>query len=188
MDSTRVLVVDNGSLSAHLLCSRLADLGVDVGLVGSQEVPRVLPSGTRAMVLSGTGVPADEGSYRRLEDTVSRCAVPVLGVCGGMQILGVMQGGRLVRGVQRVGAHEVRVDASEQLFSSVPGTVSLFQRHTRYLTDVPEQFRVIGRSATCAVEFIRSRDGRLFGSQAHLEFRSDGISILRGFLDLALRW
>ncbi|WP_404827671.1 hypothetical protein [Streptomyces aureocirculatus] len=57
----------------------------------------------------------------------------------------------------------------------------LFQRHTLYVRRAPQGFRGIGRSAQAPVEFLRSGDGRLIGSQAHLEYRADGREILRGF-------
>ncbi|MGW8374746.1 gamma-glutamyl-gamma-aminobutyrate hydrolase family protein [Streptomyces sp. ODS28] len=184
----RALVVDNGSPSAGLICQRLWELGAETEIVAFRNAPCRLTSRHQALVLSGTKVPADSGAYARLTALIDRCDLPVLGLCGGMHILGLAHGGRLVEGDQRVGAHHVRLDPRESLFRHVGSRASLFQRHTRYLREVPTVFRVIGRAADCPVEFIRSTDGRLIGAQAHLEFRRDGRRILRGFLEYAARY
>lgn len=185
MTSPRVLVVNNGSLSIDALCRRFHAMGAVTDTVRATEVPDRVGPRYQAIVLSGTKVRAyDSDYYRRVVDLVFGSSVPVLGICGGMQIIGTAAGVELVPGRQRVGGHEVRLDVREPVFSMAGPTVSLFQRHTLYLRDTPPGFRTIGWSTECPVELIRSDDGRVFGSQAHLEFRNDGMSILRGFFQL----
>ncbi|GGR90824.1 hypothetical protein GCM10010252_32120 [Streptomyces aureoverticillatus] len=182
MPRPRVLVVDNGTLSLPQLRTRLEDLGSHTDTVDTASVPSRLQGRYQAIVLSGTKVRAhDREHYEPLINLVMTADVPVLGICGGMQILAVAAGSHLTQGPQRVGRSEVRVDPGEPLFTHVRPTVTLFQRHTLYLRQAPRGFRVIGRSEHAPVEFLRSDNGRLMGSQAHLEYRTDGREILRGF-------
>lgn len=182
MAQPRVLVVDNGTLSLKQLRSRFEQLGSLTDTIRASEVPDRLDGRYQAVVLSGTKVRAyDTAYYRPLVDLVRSAGVPVLGICGGMQIIAVAAGGRLTEGPSRVGGHEVQVDTEEPLFTYVKPTVTVFQRHTLYLQEAPEGFRSIGRSEHAPVEFLRSGDGRILGAQAHLEFRADGLEILRGF-------
>ncbi|MGW3121316.1 type 1 glutamine amidotransferase [Streptomyces sp. NPDC001107] len=185
MAHSRVLVVNNGTLSLKQLRKRFEELGSDTEAVDATSVPARLDGRYQAIVLSGTKVRAyDRDHYKPLVDLVMGSDVPVFGICGGMQILAVAAGGTLAEGPQRVGGHEVQVDKSEPLFTYVKPTVTVFHRHTLYLQQAPEGFRSIGRSEHAPVEFLRSDDGRIFGAQAHLEFRSDGLEILRGFAQL----
>uniref|UniRef100_A0AAU2V1H7 Glutamine amidotransferase n=1 Tax=Streptomyces sp. NBC_00003 TaxID=2903608 RepID=A0AAU2V1H7_9ACTN len=184
MASSRVLVVNNGTLSLKQLRKRFEDLGSETDTVDAASVPRKLDGRHQAIVLSGTKVRAyDSDFYRPLIDLVMQADVPVLGICGGMQIIAVAAGAELAEGPQRVGGHEAQVDKEEALFSYVKPTVTVFHRHTLYLRAAPKGFRSIGRSEHAPVEFMRSDDGRIFGSQAHLEFRNDGMEILRGFAE-----
>ncbi|WAL93168.1 type 1 glutamine amidotransferase [Streptomyces sp. Je 1-369] len=181
----RVLIVDNGTLSLTQLRRCLEELGSHTDTVNATSVPSRLRGRHQAIVLSGTKVRAhDRKHYAPLIDLVLCADVPVLGICGGMHILAVAAGGRLEVGPQRVGRSQVHVDPAEPLFTHVRPTVTLFQRHTLYVREPPQGFRVIGRSAQAPVEFLRSEDGRLIGSQSHLEYRSDGRNILRGFTHL----
>ncbi|MFJ3494266.1 type 1 glutamine amidotransferase [Streptomyces sp. NPDC086091] len=181
----RVLVVDNGTLSLKQLRSRLEQLGSRTDAVRASDVPSRLDGRHQAIVLSGTKVRAyDTDFYRPLLDLVHSSDVPVLGICGGMQIIAVAAGAELTPGPQRVGGHEAQVDTGEPLFTYVKPTVTVFHRHTLYLREAPPGFRAIGRSAQAPVEFLSSDDGRVLGAQAHLEFRRDGLEILRGFARL----
>ncbi|MFP8959519.1 type 1 glutamine amidotransferase [Streptomyces nanhaiensis] len=185
MAQPRVLVVNNGTLSLKQLRARFEKLGSRTDAVDVASVPATLGGRYQAIVLSGTKVRAcDTAFYRPLVDLVMGAGVPVLGICGGMQLMAVAAGGRLAEGPQRVGGYDAQVDKEEPLFTYVKPTVTVFHRHTLYLREAPEGFRSIGRSGHAPVEFLRSDDGRIFGSQAHLEFRSDGLEILRGFAQL----
>jgi GMP synthase (glutamine-hydrolysing) len=175
-------VVNNGTLSLPQLRKRFETLGSETDTVDAASVPRRLDGKYQAIVLSGTKVRAyDRDYYRPLIDLVMGADVPVFGICGGMQIIAVANGAQLAEGHQRVGGHEAQVDTEEPVFSYVKPTVTVFHRHTLYLQEAPKGFTSIGRSAHAPVEFLRSDDGRIYGSQAHLEFRQDGMDILRGF-------
>ncbi|GLY48971.1 gamma-glutamyl-gamma-aminobutyrate hydrolase family protein [Lentzea sp. NBRC 102530] len=185
MARPRVLVVNNGTLSLKQLRARFEQLGSDTEAVAATDVPSSVEGRYQAVVLSGTKVRAyDTEFYRPLIDLVTTASVPVFGICGGMQIIAVAAGGELADGPQRVGGFEVQVDKTEPIFTHVKPTVTVFHRHTLYLQAAPPGFRSIGHSEHAPVEFLRSDDGRVFGAQAHLEFRSDGLEILRGFAQL----
>ncbi|MBH0779415.1 type 1 glutamine amidotransferase [Nocardia bovistercoris] len=182
MTRSRVLVVDNGTLSLKQLRARFEALGSDTDVVDAASVPASVEGRYQAIVLSGTKVRAyDRDYYRPLVELVSGASVPVFGICGGMQILAVAAGATLSAGPQRVGGYEVSVDTAEPLFGYVKPTVTVFHRHTLYVRAAPPGYRSIGRSEHAPVEFLRSEDGRILGAQAHLEFRRDGTEILRGF-------
>jgi GMP synthase-like glutamine amidotransferase len=180
----RVLIVNNGSLSIPALRQRFEELGAMADVERVVDLPAKMPGKYQALVLSGTRIPAHNGDYGNVTRLFMDSAIPTLGVCGGMHIIAVAHGATLAHGPQRVGNHRVELKTEEPLFASVGPAVSLFQRHTHYLQHAPDGFETIGWSPECPIEFVRSADSRLIGSQAHLEFRSDGRSIIQGFISL----
>lgn len=176
-----VLIVDNGSLSIGPLRRKFERLQFETEVVRVADAPAHLDSRHQAVVLSGTKVPAHVGDYRHVVNLVMQSEVPVLGVCGGMHILALAHGARLERGEQRVGNYPVNLETGEGFLAGLPRSVSLFQRHTLYVDKVPAGFSVLGRSEQCPIEVILSDDGRILGSQAHLEFREDGFSLIQAF-------
>jgi len=185
LDGARVLVIDNGTLSLGQLRGRLEGFGASTEAVRVAAVPATAPSSIDAIVLSGTKVRAyDQDFYGPLVELVGTADVPVLGICGGMQLICIGYGAELAPGEQRVGSHWAYVDTSEPIFGHVGGRVRLFHRHTLYVQQAPAGFQAIAWSPSAPVELLRSDDSRIFGSQAHLEFGPDGRDILRGFADI----
>ncbi|MCM6775891.1 hypothetical protein NDR87_17380 [Nocardia sp. CDC159] len=184
MIAPRVLIIDNGSLSIAALRRRFESLGLGTEVVPCAEAPARIGE-YQALVLSGTKIPADVGDYSRIVDLFTDSHTPTLGVCGGMHIIALAYGARLTRGKQRIGNHKVELDPRDSVLGGAPSTVSLFQRHTRYVGEVPAGFRKIGWAPDCPVEVIRSDDGRIVGSQAHLEFRPDGFALIARFARFA---
>lgn len=180
-----VLLVDNGTLSLPQLRRRFDELGSTTDAVAPREVPATVDGMYQAIVLSGTKVRAfDQDHYRRVVDLVMTTSVPVYAICGGMQVLALAAGATLREGPSRVGSFPARVDTDEPLFAYTGPQVRVFQRHMLYLDAAPHGFVTIGASDDAPVEFIRSGDGRIHGSQSHVEFKEDGRLILKAFSEM----
>lgn len=77
---------------------------------------------------------------------IRSATMPVLGICGGMQLIGRAHGVGLARGEPVIGRHDVRLRERVELFQGLPRQVTLFQRHVYRLTAAPAEFDVIAAS------------------------------------------
>jgi GMP synthase (glutamine-hydrolysing) len=182
--SNHALVVDNGSRSTSLIRRLLVDDGWSVTVVPVSAIPDV-GSSVHAVILTGTDVPVRHPLYDREIELIRRCSVPLLGICGGHQLIGRAFGVETERTAAVVGRSRVRLRADSPINVGLPAEVELFQRHTYGLQRVPDDFLLTATSDTCDVEGIRHRTRELYGMQAHLEFRTEGRRILRAFLNRA---
>jgi len=182
--SNDALVVDNGSRSTSLIRRLLVDDGWSVTVVPVSAIPDVGPS-VHAVILTGTDVPVRDPLYAKEIELIRRCSVPLLGICGGHQVIGRAFGVDIERTAAVVGRSRVRLHADSPLNVGLPAEVELFQRHTYGLRGVPDDFVLTATSDMCAVEGIRHRTRELYGMQAHLEFRAEGRRIFRAFLNRA---
>ncbi len=182
----RALVVDNGSLTTHLIARRAVHLGWDAVVVrhDALDVTRATHDWD-AVLLSGTAVPVTTGRFDAQLELVRNCAAPLMGICGGLHLIGRAYGVDIVEQQPVLGRTEVFLDADELLFSSLPTTTHIFQRHSYRLEYVPCGFRRIATSSSCPVEAIAHDTRALFGIQGHVELRPDGARILERFLSLA---
>jgi GMP synthase-like glutamine amidotransferase len=178
---TTALVVDNGSRSAGLIVRLLDGAGWSVAVVPVADIPHQLPD-SNAVILTGTDLPVWERVYAAEIELIRSCPVPLLGICGGHQLIGRAYGVDVEPVPAVIGRSRVRLDAGAALFAGLPSEVELLQRHTFGLTAVPAGFDLIATSDSCTVEGIRSRTRPMYGMQAHVEFRADGRRILRRFL------
>lgn len=179
----RMLVVDNGSLSTEVLVREISARGWNVIVEDHSRCASM--NGFDAVVLTGTAVPVWRGAYDSLLTPITRCDVPILGICGGLHILARAFGSDIELTAQAVGRHDVTLVPDEPLFRNLPERVELFQRHTYQVRDIPDGFCPIAWSDTCSVEGMRHHDKPLYGMQAHVEFRRHGREILGNFLAIA---
>lgn len=150
--------------------------------------------GADAVILSGSFDPwamHEPEALGRLRDVVRTYDGPVLGICAGMQLQVEFAGGSVVaaeRGTE-IGFGTVDVVDDSDLFRGLGPRIDVFEHHTDEVASLPEGFRVLASSATCAVEAIAARDRPWWGTQFHPERWSSehpaGETILRNFLALA---
>lgn len=182
----RALIVDNGSPSAGLIGQLVRDAGWRTAVVPAGRVGTAGRVGhPDTVILTGTDLPAFAPGYEAVIRLVRTAAVPVLGICGGMQLIGRAFGVGLDQGPPVIGRTVVRLARDVELFEEMPAEVALFQRHIYRLRSVPAGFAAIASSPRCPIEGIGHHDRAIYGMQAHLEFRAEGRRILRRFLQVA---
>lgn len=141
--------------------------------------------------LSGTGEKtwAVPSPYAAELELVRRLTIPVLGICGGHQILAQAYGGTLRLLPEPVyGRTRVARVAPTPLLDDLASEFVVFSKHQSLVDLVPEGFRVTARAAaTGYVYAIEHPYEPKFGVQFHPERRNDGGKILDNFMRVARR-
>lgn len=172
-----------------------------------EQVGRLVPT---AIVISGNT--ADWSEYDMdalagLMEVIRTAPVPILGICGGHQLIGHAHGapwgplGRLSDGTvdpdprYAAGLHKERgflpvdVARASPVFEGVGDTAVVFQSHYWHLTAVPAGFSVCASSPDSPIQAIARIDRPVFGVQFHPERydddHRDGETILHTFFAIA---
>jgi GMP synthase-like glutamine amidotransferase len=199
MSVTLVLTEHSGALSPETLAHYEAArrrleraAGTSVTTVQYEEVGSL--AGADAVVLSGSFAPwADHSrdAIDRLGDVVRSYAGPVLGICAGMQLQASFAGGTIRHSPAGLETGFAAVDVVDRdgLLRGLPSRIDVYQHHSDEIEELPECFRVLARSATCAIEAISDPARRWWGTQFHPEAfdaaHPVGERILRNFFELA---
>ena len=149
--------------------------------------------GAEAVVLSGSYAPwADHrpDAVDRLGDVVRAYDGPVLGICAGMQLQARFAGGTIRHAIApQSGLSTVDVVDQDDLLRGLPPRIEVYRHHSDEIESLPPEFRVLARSATCAIVAIADPSRRWWGTQFHPEEFDDahpaGERILRNFFELA---
>ena len=185
----RIVVVDNYDSFVYILVQYLGELGAEPlvyrhDAVTADEVRALEPDGV--LISPGPGTPDDAGVSNDLLATLSG-SVPIFGVCLGMQCIGQVFGGTVIRAPEVMhGKTSVIEHDSSGVFDGLPNPFTATRYHSLIVerASVPPILEV---TATCnegLVMGLRHRDHPTEGVQFHPEsvLTDAGRDLLGNFL------
>ena len=189
----RILILDFGSQYSQLIARRVRELGVYCELhaydMPSDAIAAFAPSG---IILSGGPETVTLADTPRVPDIVFQLACPILGICYGMQAMAHQLGGKVeAAGEREFGYASVAVESHSLLFHDIADTVDnnqcfldVWMSHGDHVTEVPEGFRIIGRTPSAPIAAISDESRHYYGVQFHPEVTHtrQGSRILSHFL------
>jgi anthranilate synthase/aminodeoxychorismate synthase-like glutamine amidotransferase len=187
---TRVLLVDNYDSFTYNLYQYLAELGAKVEVLRNDafeasDVERLAPKG---LVLSpGPGTPRQAGVCNQLVQQLGR-ALPILGVCLGLQCIAHSFGGEIVRAPElRHGKTSAVHHDGKGLFRSIPSPFQAVRYHSLIAdqASLPSCLEVSATTADGLIMGLRHKEYPIEGVQFHPEsiLTEGGKVLLRNFLD-----
>ena len=191
MDLT--LIIDNYDSFVYNIAQYVAELGSRPVVVRNDEISvkaieRMRPD--RIIISPGPGSPINPRDVGISPDVVTHFAgkVPILGVCMGHQVIGVVFGAKVRRARQIMhGKTSVVKHMGGPLYAGVPEQFVAMRYHSLVIDDVPSQLIVDAVSLDDGeIMGIRHVEYPVFGVQYHPESIGTevGKRILKNFLDL----
>jgi anthranilate synthase/aminodeoxychorismate synthase-like glutamine amidotransferase len=189
----RVVVIDNYDSFVYNLVQYLGELGA-TPLVHRHDAIDV--DGLRdlrpdaVLVSPGPRRPEDAGVSNAVIRDCGARGVPVLGVCLGLQCIGQVYGGEVVRAPRVMhGKTSVITHDGEGVFAGLPNPLQATRYHSLVVArdSVPAELVVSAESEDGLVMGLRHRDEPVEGVQFHPEsiLTESGHALLRNFLDRA---
>ena len=194
MSRKKILILDFGAQYAQLIARRVREAGVYCELhpwdVSGDFVRDFAPQG---IILSGGPSSVTEETPPRAPDAVFQLAVPVLGICYGMQTMGAQLGGKVENATHReFGYAEVRArghsallrDIQDRTNSAGHGLLDVWMSHGDKVTELPPGFKVICDNASTPIAGMADEARRFYGVQFHPEVTHtrQGRAILNRFV------
>jgi len=170
----RVLVIDNYDSFVYNLVQYLGELGAEPIIhrhdaIDLDDVERIDPDGI--LISPGPGSPADAGlSNTLIEQWSSR--VPVFGVCLGMQCLGEVFGGRVIRAPEIVhGKTSLIRHHGVGVFEGLPSPIEATRYHSLIVerSTLPAVLEITAETDDGLIMGLRHRELDVEGVQFHPE-------------------
>ena len=188
--ASRVLVVDNYDSFVYNLVQYLGELGAEPVVhrhdaVTLAEMEGVEPDAV--LISPGPGRPTDAGLSNAAIAHFGVRGVPVLGVCLGMQCIGELYGGRVVRAPHVMhGKTSEILHTNTGVFAGLPNPLTATRYHSLVVArdSVPDVLEITASSDDELVMGLRHREFPIEGVQFHPEaiLTDAGHELLRNFL------
>ena len=170
----RILVIDNYDSFTYNLVQYLGELGAEPeehrdDAIDLADVERIDPDGI--LISPGPGRPEDAGLSNELIRTWGE-RVPVFGVCLGMQCIGEVFGGEVVRAPQVVhGKTSAIRHRGVGVFQGLPDPLEATRYHSLVVerSSVPDVLEVTAETEDGLVMGLRHRELMVEGVQFHPE-------------------
>jgi anthranilate synthase/aminodeoxychorismate synthase-like glutamine amidotransferase len=186
----RILVIDNYDSFVYNLVQYLGELGARPEVhrddaLDLSDVERLDPDGI--LISPGPGRPEDAGLSNELISTWGE-RVPVFGVCLGLQCIGEVFGGRVVRAPQVVhGKTSLIHHGGDGVFAGLPQPLEATRYHSLIVerSSVPDVLEITAETDDGLVMGLRHRELQVEGVQFHPEsvLTHGGHDLVRNFLD-----
>ncbi len=190
-----VIIIDNYDSFTYNIAQYVGELGAKPLVFRNDEVTvrvieRLRPDGI--IISPGPGNPLNPRDVGVSRDVIQhfRGRVPILGVCLGHQLIGVVFGARVrrARTIKHGKVSMIRVINQSPIFRGIPERFEGMRYHSLVIDDIPSELTVTAVSEDDGeVMAIQHRDYPVFGVQFHPESVGTpvGRDILRNFLSLS---
>ncbi|MCY3631501.1 MAG: aminodeoxychorismate/anthranilate synthase component II [bacterium] len=185
----RILVIDNYDSFVYNLVQYLGELGAEPivhrhDALSLKQARDLEPDGV--LISPGPGRPSDAGLSNALIQEF--CGIrPILGVCLGLQCLGEVFGGQVVRAPQVMhGKTSIIRHTGDGVFTGLPNPIEATRYHSLIVerSSVPEVLSITAETEDGLVMGLRHREHPVEGVQFHPEsiLTSSGHDMLANFL------
>ncbi len=186
-DNEFVAILDFGSQYTQLIARRVREADVYCEVLPPTVRPDELRKrNLKGVILSGGPASVYEPRSPRCERGIFDLGVPVLGICYGLQLAGLLLGGGRVRPAREreYGPAELTVREAEDLLVGVPRTTRVWMSHGDKVEADRKSFRILASTPNCAAAAVRHRERPFYGVQFHPEVHHTphGARVLGNFL------
>lgn len=111
--------------------------------------------------------------------------LPIFGICYGLQLICQDLGGKIQGSEKReYGGQTIEIDTNSKLFKGLSNKEDVWMSHGDKVVQIPEGFKVIGKTSTCPYGAVENLDKNIYGVQFHPEVRNSihGNDMIRNFV------
>ncbi|MEX0770306.1 MAG: glutamine-hydrolyzing GMP synthase [Balneolaceae bacterium] len=182
-----VLILDFGSQYTQLIARRLRELHVYCEIHPfDAELSDFNHNPPKGVIFSGGPKSVYDKDAPALNMEVFKWAVPVLGICYGLQALAhAVKPGSVERAHKReFGRALLRIDDDSDLLQGVDEGSVVWMSHGDHIIELPEDYQVIAHTDNAPIAAVRHKSKPVFGVQFHPEVihTEDGIHVLENFV------
>jgi len=185
----KILILDFGSQYTQLIARRVRECQIYSEIhpyhIPLEKVKSLSPKG---MIFSGGPASVYEKNAPLCDPSLLRMGIPILGICYGMQLMGHVLGGKVIRSERReYGKAKLVIDQDGKLFKHIGtkgGQLEVWMSHGDQIKTLPPGFHAIAHSKNTPFAAMEDASKKIYGLQFHPEVihTPKGLDIIKNFL------
>jgi GMP synthase (glutamine-hydrolysing) len=172
MNQELIMVLDFGGQYNQLIARRVREHHVYCEVVPwNKSIEEIKLKNPKGIIFTGGPNSVYEENAPRCSEELFQLGIPILGICYGCQLMAFTLGGKVgnAGAKSEYGKAEVTFDTSSKLLKGINENEICWMSHTDYVTELPEGFKIIGKTATCPSAAIECEQKGFYAVQFHPE-------------------
>jgi GMP synthase (glutamine-hydrolysing) len=168
-----VVVLDFGAQYSQLIARRVRELHVYSQIVpytiSAEDLKALSPKG---IIFSGGPASVSAEGSPRPDADIFKLGIPILGICYGLQVMSVMNGGEVRRPDHReygLANLDIVSGGSTRLLRDIPQGSQVWMSHGDSVVAIPEGFVTTASTPNCPYTVIENGARNWYGVQFHPE-------------------
>jgi GMP synthase (glutamine-hydrolysing) len=183
-----IALIDCGSAKTPQIAEQLEEY-IDVQVFGLMDFTTEHLTQFEGVVISGAPIlltDIDPSPYLQHLSWIKTYDKPLLGICFGHQIIGLLHGARVSKMREDRGFQEIELIKDDTLFERLPDVFEMQEDHCEHIS-VPHGFDLLACSDACINEAMKHKEKPMYGLQFHPEVSGNfGHVLLENFACLVL--
>ena len=180
-----ILIIDCGSSKTSAIKDVINSLGVSCHPVKLPLLTEAHISKANGIIISGAPILLTESYpilFAERFSFLKSISIPVLGICFGHQVLGLVFGETVFKGEEVRRSEQINFMFDDPLTQGIPLTSSFTEEHTEGIGLPDDDFFLLASSAHYEVEAMKHKKKNIYGVQFHPEVSGElGKKLLGNF-------
>ena len=187
MNQEMILILDFGGQYNQLIARRVREHHVYCEIMPwKKSLEEIKAKNPKGIIFTGGPNSVYDDASPKVDPALFSLGVPILGICYGCQLMAYTLGGKVGHAAElsEYGKAEVAFDTTSKLLKGIGANEICWMSHTDYVTELPEGFRIIGKTPTCPAAAIECEAKGFYGVQFHPEVNHTpkGSVLIKNFL------